>query len=378
MRRVEETVKSLLSLAGIEINGPGEGDIQVYNPGLYNRILAKGSLGLGESYMDGWWDANKLDVLFYHLLNASLDDKVKAWKILPLFWSAVILNPGKRSKALEIGEKHYDIGNKLFQRMLDKRMTYSCGYWKDAQNLDEAQEAKLDLICRKLSLKPGMRVLDIGCGWGSFCKYAAENYGVEVIGITVSKEQVNLGTELCKGLKVKIILQDYRKLNAEALLGPGNLFDRAVSVGMMEHVGYKNYRIYMKTIHRLLNEDGQFLLHTIGGNKSQLICDRWTSKYIFPNSMIPSIKQIGASIEDLFVMEDWQNFGVDYDKTVMAWFSNFDRAWDELKSKYDERFYRMWKYYLLSCAGCFRARTDQVWQIVLSKKGVPKGYQSIR
>jgi cyclopropane-fatty-acyl-phospholipid synthase len=187
-----------------------------------------------------------------------------------------------------------------------------------------------------------------------------------------------LSSRICEGLKVEIKLQDYRKLNAETLLGKGFFFDRVVSIGMFEHVGYKNYRIYMQTIHRLLKEDGLFLLHTIGSNKSMITTDPWTNKYIFPNSMLPSITQIGASIEQLFVMEDLHNFGQDYDKTLMAWFENFDRSWDELKPDYDERFYRMWKYYLLSCAGSFRARKNQLWQIVLSKKGVPNGYQAIR
>lgn len=374
----KEAIKSLLLIAGIELNGPGEADIQVKHPDFYERVLQKGPLGLGESYMDGWWDAQKPDEFISRLINASLHEKVKTWEILPHILKAKILNYGKKSKAFEIGEKHYDIGNALFQKMLDKRMAYSCGYWKDAHNLDEAQEAKLDLICRKLNLKPGMKVLDVGCGWGSFCKYAAEKYGVVVVGITISKEQAELAKENCKGLNVGIKLQDYRELNAEALPGSGNLFDRVVSVGMFEHVGYKNYRIFMKTIHRSLKDDGLFLLHTIGANKSMITTDPWTHKYIFPNSMLPSIKQIGASIEQLFVMEDWHNFGHDYDKTLMAWFENFDHSWDELKSNYDDRFYRMWKYYLLSCAGSFRAGKNQLWQIVLSKKGIPNGYQSIR
>jgi cyclopropane-fatty-acyl-phospholipid synthase len=378
MPNKKEVIQSLLSEAQITLNGTDESDIQVNNSEFYNRVLRDGVLGLGESYMDGWWDVQKPDDLFYRLINASLHEKVKSWKIVPHILKAKIFNAGKLSKAFEVGEKHYNIGNTLFQKMLDKRMVYSCGYWKEAQNLDEAQEAKLDLICRKINLQSGMKVLDVGCGWGSFCKYAAEKYGAEVVGITISKEQAELAKENCKGLNVKIRLQDYRELNTEVIHGAGNLFDRVVSIGMFEHVGYKNYRIFMKTIHRLLKEDGLFLLHTIGANKSMITTDPWTNKYIFPNSMLPSIKHIGASIEQLFVMEDWHNFGHDYDKTLMAWFENFDRSWDELKQDYDERFYRMWKYYLLSCAGSFRAGKNQLWQIVLSKNGIPLGYQSIR
>jgi len=276
-----------------------------------------------------------------------------------------------RRRAFIIGEKHYDLGNDLFQRMLDKRMNYSCAYWKDANSLDEAQENKLDLICKKIYLEPGMRVLDIGCGWGAFGKYAAEKYGAKVVGITVSKEQVSLGKEMCKGLPVEFRLQDYREVNEQ--------FDRIVSVGMIEHVGYKNFRQYFKIAKNNLSNDGLFLLHTIGEVRSYKSSDAWTHKYIFPNGMLPSITQISKAIEGLFVMEDWHNIGNDYDKTLLAWYNNFIAGWDYLKSKYSERFFRMWKYFLLSSAGAFRARNkNQDWQIVLSPSGVLGGYHSER
>ncbi len=377
MKRSEKAIHALLAEAGIEVNGPAPSDIQIYNKDLYQRVLQKGSLGLGEAYMDGWWDSGELDAFFYRVLRASLDEKAKTWTILAHALKSVLLNSGRRSRAFEVGEKHYDIGNDLFRHMLDKRMVYSCAYWKEAGSLDEAQEAKLDLICKKLKLEPGMKVLDIGCGWGSFCKYAAEKYGAEVVGITISKEQVSLAREVCKGLNVQILLRDYRELKASEVLERGKLFDRVVSVGMIEHVGYKNYLTFIKSAYQLLEDEGIFLLHTIGGNKSSVNADRWINKYIFPNGMLPSIKQIGKSIEGLFVMEDWHNFGVHYDKTLMAWFRNFEQAWGQLKEKYDDRFYRMWKYYLLSCAGSFRARKNQLWQIVLSKKGLSGGYEPV-
>jgi len=375
---IEEIVKSLLSSAGVIVNGPGDADIQIKNNDFYKRVLREGSLGLGESYMDGWWEVKKLDEFIYRVLNSSLEEKVKTVNTFVQLLGVLLLNPGKKSKAFEVGERHYDLGNDLFQKMLDKRMVYSCGYWKDAQNLNESQEAKFDLICRKLNLKSGMKVLDIGCGWGGFCRYAAENYGVEILGVTVSKEQVEFASDYCKGLNVKINLIDYRDLNSLKTAKNDLLFDRIVSVGMFEHVGFKNYKTYMQVAHNHLKEDGLFLLHTIGNNKSVKANEPWSEKYIFPNSHLPSIKQIGGAIENLFVMEDWHNFGAYYDKTLMAWFENFDRNWDELSSNYDERFYRMWKYYLLSSAGSFRARNVQLWQIVLSKKGVHTGYQSLR
>ena len=375
---IENMVKTLFNSAGVIVNGPGDADIQVKHPDFYKRILREGILGFGEAYMDDWWEVERLDKLCYLILKASIQERVKTLNNYIHYLQAILFNTGKKSKAFEVGQRHYDIGNVLFQKMLDKRMAYSCGYWKDARNLDEAQEAKLDLICRKLNLKPGMKVLDIGCGWGSFCKYAAENYGVEVIGITVSMEQVDYAVEVCKGLNVEIKLMDYRDLNNDSFIGKELLFDRIVSVGMFEHVGYKNYNTYMKIVHDKLKEDGLFLLHSIGSNHSEVTSDPWSNKYIFPNSHVPSVKQIGGAIENLFVMEDWHSFGKYYDNTLMAWFENFDKSWEEIKTDYDERFYRMWKFYLLSSAGSFRARNVQLWQIVLSKRGILGGYISVR
>ncbi|UCD05306.1 MAG: cyclopropane fatty acyl phospholipid synthase [candidate division WOR-3 bacterium] len=371
MRNLKKTAEELLSLAGVEINGRNPWDIQVHNDNFYQRVLSEGSLGLGESYMDAWWECKALDQFFYRIIRADLEHKVRLhWRlVLKALWARVF-NLQSRRRAFQIGERHYDLGNDLFMNMLDKRMVYSCAYWKNARSLDEAQENKLELICRKIGLKQGMRVLDIGCGWGSFAKHAAEKYGAEVAGITVSKEQMALAKEMCKGLPVEIRLQDYRDIDGT--------FDSVVSVGMFEHVGYKNYRTFMKCVHRCLKDDGLFLLHSIGGNISVKVPEPWTNKYIFPNGMLPSINQIAASAEGLFVMEDWHNFSADYDKTLMAWDKRFEKSWDKIKGNYDERFYRMWKYFLLSSAGAFRARKNQLWQVVLSKHGVDRGYKSVR
>jgi cyclopropane-fatty-acyl-phospholipid synthase len=364
-------MEDILSYADVKINSSRPWDMQVYNKGLYRRVLKNGSLGLGESYMDGWWDAKELDAFSYKTLGAKLDKKIPGgWLIVTGVLIQAILNSQRLSKSFEVGERHYDIGNDLYENMLDKRMVYSCGYWKNTSSLDEAQEAKLDLICRKLQIEEGMKVLDIGCGWGGFAKFVAEKYGAIVDGVTVSKEQVEFARKSCRDLPVQIKLQDYRHIEGQ--------YDRIISIGMFEHVGCKNYRTFMKVVNRLLSNDGLFLLHTIGRNASVRSNDPWIEKYIFPNSMLPSIKQIGISMENLFVMEDWHNFSTDYDKTLMAWFENFDLNWEKLKSKYSDRFYRMWKYYLLVCAGSFRARHFQLWQIVFSKNGVLGGYTSIR
>lgn len=369
-----EKVKKILAGIDVSIDGNRDWDIQVHDERLYWRVITGGSIGLGEAYMDGWWDCQKLDDFFSKILGAQLNRKVgPKWKMAPFAVRNALFNMQSVSRAFQVGERHYDIGNDLYKAMLDKRMVYTCGYWSGnppAGGLDEAQENKLDLVCRKLGLRSGQKVLDIGCGWGSFAKYAAEKYGVSVVGVTISKEQVSLGEKMCKGLPVEIKLQDYRKIEGK--------FDHIVSLGMFEHVGYKNYRTYMNVAGRSLKDGGLFLLHTIGGNISTHSADPWMKKYIFPNGMLPSIKQIGAATEGLFVMEDWHNFRADYDKTLMEWFKNFDSAWPILRAKYGDRFYRMWKYYLLSCAGAFRAKKMQLWQIVLSKNGVPEGYKSIR
>ncbi len=369
-RSVHQAVERLLSLADVRIDGDRPWDIQVHDDGLYARVLAEGALGLGESYMDGWWDCERLDEFFQRILSARLETQVRPGSELPSLVKARLLNLQKRTRAYQIGERHYDIGNDLFQRMLDPLMIYSCGYWKEATTLQEAQEAKLDLVCRKLGLEPGMRVLDIGCGWGGTAKFAAERFGVEVVGITVSKEQVKLAREMCRGHPVEIRLQDYREVD--------EIFDRVLSIGMFEHVGTKNYRIYMSVVRKCLRDDGLFLLHTIGGNRSVSRTNAWTARYIFPNSVLPSAKQITRAVEGLLVLEDWHNFGPDYDKTLLCWHRNFDDAWDELKANYSERFYRMWKYFLLSSAASFRSRTSQVWQILLSPRGVPGGHRSVR
>lgn len=367
----ESVARNLLAQADVQINGDRPWDISVKNPALFARVMAQGSLGLGESYMQGWWDCQALDQFFFTIMRADLAKKVpKNMRTFMTYLKSKLINLQSKERAFQVGQHHYDLGDDLFAAMLDKRMLYSCGYWKNAKNLDQAQEHKLELICKKLYLKPGMKVLDIGCGWGGLALYAAKNYGVSVVGVTVSKEQAAYAQKIAQGYPVEIRLQDYRDVH--------ETFDRIVSVGMFEHVGYKNYDTFMRIACNLLADDGLMLLHTIGGNRSETCGDDWIEKYIFPNGMLPSISQIGAAIENRFVMEDWHNFSADYDKTLMAWHANFIKHWPELQSKYGDEFYRMWNYYLLSCAGMFRARCLQLWQIVLSKKGVLGGYVSVR
>jgi cyclopropane-fatty-acyl-phospholipid synthase len=355
-------ISELLSEAGISIDGNNPWDVQVHDNRFYQRVLSEVELGLGESYMDGWWDCEALDESINKILQAKLDKKVKGnWKTALFVLKTRLLNRQKRSRAHQVGEQHYDLGNDLYQAMLDKRLNYTSAYWKNAKNLDEAQEAKLDLVCKKINLNSEMTVLELGCGWGSFAKFAAEKYGAKVVGVNISKEQVQLGRELCKGLPVELRLQDYREVDGQ--------YDAVISIGILEHVGYKNYRTYMETVNRCLKDDGIAFIHTIGSNISTTHTNRWTDRYIFPNGMLPSIAQIAKAMEGLFVMEDWHNFGPDYDKTLMSWYQNFDNAWPKLKDKYGDRFYRMWRFYLLCSAGGFRSRSQQLWQLVMTKTG---------
>ena len=368
--RAQARIEALLNFAGVEIDGNAPTDMRVNDPRVYSRILAHGSLGLGEAYMDGWWDTGDLDGFLFRLLDTRLDERVGGWEDAWLHIKSRLLNLQRGQRAYEIGERHYDLGNDLFQAMLGQRLVYSCGYWKDADNLDDAQVAKLELIFRKLELKPGMRVLDIGCGWGEALKLAAERHGVSGVGVTVSQEQADYAREICRGLPVEIRLADYRTLDES--------FDRVFSIGMFEHVGVKNYKTYFDVARRCTADDGLFVLHCIGSNVSSNHTDPWIAKYIFPNSMIPSAEQIAAASEGVFVTEDWHNFGADYDRTLMAWRANFDRGWAALSSRYGERFRRMWRFYLSASAAVFRARRNQLWQLVMSPRGVRGGYRAPR
>ncbi|WP_290649214.1 cyclopropane fatty acyl phospholipid synthase [Aquisalimonas sp.] len=366
---LDPLMQDLLERADIRVNGDRPWDIQLHADNAPERALAYGNLGLGEAYMDGDWDVEQLDEFFYRLLRSGIQEQFQPLRLIFHSLRARLLNLQSLRRARQVGEAHYDLGNDFYEAMLDRRMTYTSGYWRNADNLDDAQGAKLDLICRKLALQSGMRVLDIGCGWGSFMEYAAEHYGVECVGLTISQEQVRLGSERCQGLPVEFRFQDYRELD--------ETFDRVVGIGILEHVGRKNHRTFMETVHRCLSDDGLCMLHTIGKNKRVAAPDPWLDKYIFRNGDLPALVQISDAAEDLAVIEDLHNFGADYDHTLMAWHRNFEAAWPRFRDRYGDRFYRMWRYYLLSCAGMFRARQVQLWQLVLSKRGLVGGYRRV-
>lgn len=359
-------IEGVLEAADVRLDGQRPWDIRLLDPGMPERVLAQGTLGLGEAYMDGHWTCERLDELFDRLLRADLGSRFATRAALWHHLRARLLNLQTEARAWQVGRQHYDLGNDFYAAMLDARMTYTCAFWAQAKTLDAAQEHKLDLVCRKLQLQPGMRVLDIGCGWGSFMQFAAERYGVECVGVTVSAEQAALGRQRCAGLPVEFRLADYRTLDEP--------FDRIVSLGMFEHVGQKNHDTYMAVLRRCLHPWGLALLHTIGRNEQGHGTDPWIHQYIFPNGELPTIAQIGRACERRFVVEDLHNFGADYDRTLLAWHANFEAAWPRFEARLGERFHRMWRYYLLMSAGAFRARDIQLWQWVLSPPGRPGVY----
>ncbi len=357
-RRLKGRVQQLLESCEVQIDGSAPHDIQVLNEQFYARVLSQGSLGLGESYMQGWWEARDLEGFVYHLLVGRLDERVQTWSDLAAYAVALAVNLQRRSRAFEIGRRHYDLGNDLYERMLDPLMIYSCGYWERARTLADAQLAKLDLVFGKLGLRPGERVLDVGCGWGGALRVAAERHGVQAVGITVSRAQAEFARRACAGLPVEIRLEDYRDLHEP--------FDHLYSIGMFEHVGVKNYRRFFEVARRCLRPGGRFLLHTIGARRPSRSNDPWIEKYIFPNSRLPDQPQLVAALGGRFAIQGWQCIGAHYVPTLREWLRNFELGWPALRATRDERFYRMWRYYLCSSAASFRAEKNDVWQVLLT------------
>jgi cyclopropane-fatty-acyl-phospholipid synthase len=364
-KRARTACIDLLAAAGITVGGSEPWDVTIHDERIWARVLRDGTLGAGEAYVEGWWDSRAVDQTIHRLqLIKAIDTLRENWLIVPHLIKARVLNLQTMRRAFGSGQHHYDIGNELYEAMLDRRMLYTCALWSTgARTLEEAQDAKLALVCKKIGLRAGMRVLDLGCGWAGFAAYAAEKLGVEVVGLTVSHEQVRFAAERYAHLPIEIRLDDYRNATGS--------FDAVVSIGLMEHVGPKNYRGYMEVVDRCLAPGGVAFVHTIGGNRQRRSIDPWMDKYIFPNSTLPSLAQLVIAMEGIFIPEDVHNIGEDYDATLMAWFERFDAAWPQLRAKYDDRFYRMWKFYLLASAGSFRARAQQLFQIVMTRRGTP-------
>ncbi|NBD95319.1 MAG: cyclopropane fatty acyl phospholipid synthase [Gammaproteobacteria bacterium] len=365
-------VAELLEAADVQIDGSRPWDLQVRDERLYERVLAEGSVGAGESYMDGWWDVERFDEFFTRVQCARLDRHIRKAPFLLQVLLSRLGNRQSRRRSRQVAEQHYDLSNRLYEAMLGPTMQYTCAYYGregEIDSLDAAQRAKLGLIADKLHLEPGMRVLELGGGFGELARYLAAERECEVVSYNISQQQVAYGRKRCDGLPVDIRLEDYR----EAMHAPEH-FDRVVSIGLMEHVGPRNYRGFFELVKARLKAGGLALIHTIGGNDSRESADPWITKYIFPGGVIPSEAQLTRAKEGLLVLEDWHNFGPDYDRTLMAWEANFLDAWPDLKESegLDERFYRMWRYYLNCSAGAFRARGLNLWQMVFSHGDVTR------
>jgi cyclopropane-fatty-acyl-phospholipid synthase len=381
MSQAPALIRALTDRADVGFQGERPWDLQVHNPRLYGDLLNRGSLALGEGYVNGDWDCGALDVLFTRLLSQPACRQVAmgSQPLARLLGQAQQLaerwvNWQSCSRAHMVGQHHYDIDDRVYGAMLDSRRLYSCGYWQDAADLETAQLHKLQRICQKLELSPGQRLLDIGCGWGGLAVHAARHHGVEVVGITVSAQQASYCRDHSGELPIEVLLCDYRS----DLVKQQGRFDRVVSVGMLEHVGRRNDRAYFEVVNAQLAADGLALIQTIGSHDTNRALDPWINTYIFPNGRLPSAQQLCHGFEPWFLLEDWENFGADYDITLLAWWRNFERAWPQLMDELGDQFFRVWKYYLLSCAGFFRSGQGQLWQVVLSKKGSGKSYRSIR
>jgi len=366
----KDVALNILAAAGIPLNGEEPWSIQVHNEKIWDRVISQKQLGFAESYMDGWWDCDQLDVMLTKLLSINVLGMLKPSPALVFHvLRSYLLNNQTKRRAAENAKHHYNIGNELYSRMLDPEMVYSCGYWAKADSLAAAQEAKFDLICRKLGLQPGMRLLDIGSGWGGFLRYAVRNYGVQATGISPADNQINLAREKSEGLGIQFIQQDYRDLTGQ--------YDRIVSVGMLEHVGPKNYQTFFHKCDELLTRDGRMLHHTISSNITKQVTDPFFDRYIFPGGVLPSLAQLARAVENVFIIEDVHNFGPDYDRTLLEWHKNISAKWSEIP-QYDERFARMWSYYLLSSAAGFRSGNLQLLQCVFQRVGQRPTYITAR
>lgn len=370
----------LLAEAGVEVNGRRPWDIRVHDRRVFGRVLVGGSLALGETYMDGWWDCDDLDGLFERLVrwrHRRAVSPVLEWprRLNDLRRRLFALQTPRRST--RVVQAHYDLPPALFEIMLGKSMAYSCAYWAEADTLDEAQRAKLDLVCRKLGLRASDRVLDLGCGFGSFARFAAENYGCSVVAVNLSAVQVAYARQFCHGLPVEIHHCDYRDVDTYAR---GRRFDKIASIAMFEAVGHRNHRRYMELVHGLLTDGGLWLLHTLGDRYCS--SDPWMNRYIFPNGELPTLGQLDTAIRGLFQLEDLHNFGLDYCRTLEEWERSFRGGWDEIRRadgrRFDERFFRMWIYFLATCRGSLRARNMHLWHLVMSKDYSPVVYRSVR
>lgn len=353
-------LEPLLARAGVKVDGKEPWDIQVADQRFFRTVLTQGSLGLGEAYLRGWWTCNDLEELSYRLIRSGL---YKTSLLLPQPVLANLLhatiNQQSKEKSLRVAVQHYSLGNDVFLDFLGRHHLYSCGYFKDTDDLDVAQRQKLEKVCRLLDLRPGDRVLDVGGGWGEFARYAATQHGCEVTSINIADEQIKFAREYCKDASVEIRRCDYRDVTGR--------FDKIVVMAMLTHVGYKNYRGFMEVMDRCLEPGGLMLVESVGGHKSRKDCEPWINRYIFPGGVVPSLEQFDRAVAGLFARKALDEFGSSYVHTLRAWHRNFVQAWPAHRSRYDDRMRLMFEYFFLTVAGAFRAGYLLHWHLLFQK-----------
>jgi cyclopropane-fatty-acyl-phospholipid synthase len=360
MNVYKKAVERILSTVDVRIGGSRPFDMQVHSDLFYKRVLLEGSVGLGESYMDGLWDCADLEELVFRFVESGIE---RRFRLLPGFVTMNALGHLVNRQPRSLGERtsrHYNTDNDLFASFLGKYKNYSCAFYEEGDDLDTAQLKKMDLICDELCLRPGENVLDIGGGWGEIAKHMASR-GCRITSINIADEQMRAAREHCKGASVDVVKCDYRDV--------AGTFDKIAIIAMMSHVGHKNHRPLFETVHRHLAPDGLVFVDTVGSAVSLQNGNPWIDKYIFPGIVFPSIQQISRAVEGLFVIEAVRNFGASYVKTLRAWNANLRRAWPRLSHRHDERTRRMFEFFFLTVAGFFRARDFQNWYVVLSPEG---------
>lgn len=331
------------------------------------QIARDGEFELGQTYMEGRWDVGDGDLkALLILLRSNFSPKIVSKWYFPL--TKLYQQYNKISRSYRNISYHYDTEESIFRMFLDKEMYYSCAYFKhESDTLEQAQFNKSEMIAHKLLLEPGMKILDIGCGWGSLALHLAKHYNVHVTGITLSKEQLRVAKEEAKtrGLDTKInfLLADYREYQ------PREKYNRIVSVGMLEHVGAQDLPVYFECLHNMLAEDGVALVHTIGNKGVATEVNPWINRYIFPGGRIPALSEIATGLEkSRLMLTDLEIWRLHYAWTLREWLKRFELHKEQVLSIKDETFYRMWEFYLAACSMSFKVDDLVVFQCQMAKQ----------
>lgn len=338
-----------------------------------SELLNSTSIALGEAYMD---EKIEIEGNLYEALDAFLGQMGRFSTDETALKKLIHTSLSKKNQEQEV-TSHYDIGNDFYKLWLDETLSYSCAYFKNPEDtLYQAQVNKVDYILKKLNLKEGMSLLDIGCGWGYLLIEAVKKYKVKGTGITLSQEQYKEFQKriLEEGLEddLTVELMDYRDLPRA-----GKQYDRVVSVGMVEHVGRENYQLFIDSVSQVMKDGGAFLLHFISALKEHP-GDAWIKKYIFPGGVVPSLREmIHAMSEDDFHVMDVENLRLHYNKTLLCWAKNYRESLEQVRKMFDERFVRMWDLYLSSCAATFHNGIIDLHQILVTK-GINNNWPMVR